>query len=246
MATISLANQIVAGGPMDPRPINANFSDIVTFINDEVFTTDGSKALSGTLTLGAAATADGHAVQKSQLDAEAATAAAAAAAAVVTASNDATSKADAAEAAAVVTANAYTDSVAVETDFTTDVAAGQLVTTSTPQTFLDTGSFTNTKAGVYIVTASVDVIVNTLTSGQINAFVGELYVDDVAQSNTMVWHPLPPTLGTRMTVSHVWIVSAPAGSTLDFKLKAWQDTGGSGSYLCDGSNHSFLSALFVG
>ena len=247
MANLSLANQILAGQSMDPRPIQANFTDIVTFINDEVFTVDGTKALTSALTLAGPGVADGHAVQKSQLDAAVTKAEDELSVGLISAESDATTKADAAEAAAVVTANAYTDTKAIETDFATDVTAGSLETTGTAALFLDTGNITNTKAGHYIITVTLDVAVHTVAAGPaLNAFIGELHVKNVMQLNQMVWHPLPATVGTRVTLSSTWIVTAGAGNTLDFQVKVLQAAGGQGSYMCDGSSHSFISALFVG
>ena len=261
MANLSLANQILAGQPMDPRPINANFTDIETFINDEVFTVDGSKALTSALTLAGAGTAAGHAVNKAQMDAAdaaisatvtandvAATAAISSgdAATLASAATDATTKAAAAQAAAISAANTYADSVGVETQFVADLSyPGTLTTTSNVQTFLDTGNITNTKAGVYIVSVTIDLTVSAVDGG-LNPFVGELYVDGVLQLNTMVWSPAVATVGDRFTFNNVWIVAAPANNTLDFKVKVRQASGNAGAFDCNGSDHSFLSAVFVG
>lgn len=68
MSTVSIPNQIQAGQPLDPRPVMANFDALASFINDDVLTLDGSKAMTGHLTLSGPGTAGGHAVTKAQLD----------------------------------------------------------------------------------------------------------------------------------------------------------------------------------
>ena len=68
MSNINVPNDIAGGQTMDPRPIQANFEEIETFINDDVFTVDAQKALEGKLTLFAAGTEPDHAVNKAQLD----------------------------------------------------------------------------------------------------------------------------------------------------------------------------------
>jgi len=68
MSTVSIPNQIQAGQPLDPRPVMANFDALASFINDDVLTLDGSKAMTGHLKLSGPGTADGHAVTKAQLD----------------------------------------------------------------------------------------------------------------------------------------------------------------------------------
>ena len=270
MSNVNLPNNIAGGQTLDPRPIQANFEALKTFINNDVFTVDGARALTGALTLPGAGTADAHAVTKGQMDtADAAisatvaandaaqTAAVAAAntartdgdaATLASAATDATTKADAAEAAAISAANTYADSVGVETQFTTDLSySGTLNTTSNVQTFLDTGNITNTKAGVYIVSVTIDLSISQVeANGGLNPFVGELYVDGVLQLNTMVWAPANATVGDRFTLNNVWIVAAPANNTLDFKVKVRQANGSAGAFGCNGSDHSFLSAVFVG
>jgi len=269
MSNVNLPNNIAGGQTLDPRPIQANFEALKTFINNDVFTVDGARALTGALTLPGAGTADAHAATKGQMDvADAAisatvtandaaqTAAVAAAntartdgdaATLASAATDATTKADAAQAAAISAANTYADGVGVETQFTTDLSySGTLNTTSNVQTFLDTGNITNTKAGVYIVSVTIDLSVAQVDGGALNPFVGELYVDDVLQLNTMVWAPANPTVGDRFTLNNVWIVAAPANNTLDFKVKVRQANGSAGAFGCNGSDHSFLSAVFVG
>ena len=120
MATISLANQILSGQLMDPRPIQANFADIATFINDECFTIDGSKALTSALTLSGAGTAAGHAVNKSQMDA-------ANAAIIATASANKTTAANA-TAAVIATASANKVTAANATTAAISTAAGDAST----------------------------------------------------------------------------------------------------------------------
>ena len=68
MSTVSIPNQIQAGQPLDPRPVMANFDVLASFINGDVLTLDGSKAMTGHLTLSGPGTAGGHAVTKAQLD----------------------------------------------------------------------------------------------------------------------------------------------------------------------------------
>ena len=268
MSNVNLPNSIAGGQTLDPRPIQANFEALKTFINNDVFTVDGARALTGALTLPGAGTADAHAATKGQMDvADAAisatvaandaaqTAAVAAAntartdgdaATLASAATDATTKADAAQAAAIAAANTYADGVGAETQFIADLSyPGTLTTTGNVQTFLDTGNITNTKAGVYIVSVTIDVSVSAVDGG-LNPFVGELYVDDVLQLNTMVWSPANPTVGDRITLNNVWIVAAPASNTLDFKVKVRQANGSNGAFGCNGSDHSFLSAVFVG
>lgn len=240
MASLNIPNDIVDAALVEAIDHQQNYQEIETHVNANLVNKDGSVGMAGPLLLNATATAPLEAVGLAQMEA-------ADTAAVATASADATAKADAAEAAAVVTANAYTDTRGVETDFATDVAAGNLETTSTATLFLDTGNITNTKAGHYIITVTLDVAVHTVAAGPaLNAFIGELHVKDVLQLNQMVWHPLPATVGTRATLSQTWIVAAGAGNTLDFQVKVLQAAGGQGSYMCDGSTHSFISALFVG
>jgi hypothetical protein len=261
MSNVNLPNNIAGGQTLDPRPIQANFEALKTFINNDVFTVDGARALTGALTLPGAGTADAHAVTKGQMDVAdaaisatvtandvAATAAISSgdAATLASAATDATTKADAAQAAAISAANTYADGVGVETQFVADLSyPGTLTTTSNVQTFLDTGNITNTKAGVYIVSVTIDLSVSAVDGG-LNPFVGELYVDGVLQLNTMVWAPANPTVGDRFTFNNVWIVAAPASNTLDFKVKVRQASGNAGAFDCNGSDHSFLSAVFVG
>jgi len=240
MASLNIPNDIVDAALIEAIDHQQNYQEIETHVNANLVNKDGSVGMAGPLLLNATATAPLEAVGLAQMEA-------ADTAAVATASADATAKADAAEAAAVVTANAYTDTKAIETDFATDVTAGSLDTTGTAALFLDTGNITNTKAGHYIITVTLDVKVQTVAAGPtVSAFIGELHVKNVMQLNQMVWHPLPATAGSRVTLSQTWIVTAGAGTTLDFQVKVRQDVGGTGSYRCDGSNHSFISALFVG
>lgn len=251
MSNVNLPNNIAGGQTLDPRPIQANFEALKTFINNDVFTVDGARALTGALTLPGAGTADAHAVTKGQMDvadaAISATVTAGDAATLASAATDATTKADAAQAAAISAANTYADGVGVETQFVADLSySGTLNTTSNVQTFLDTGNITNTKAGVYIVSVTIDLSVAEVDNGALNPFVGELYVDGVLQLNTMVWAPANPTVGDRFTLNNVWIVAAPASNTLDFKVKVRQANGSAGAFGCNGSDHSFLSAVFVG
>ena len=68
MSTVAIPNEIRAGQPLDPRPVMANFDALALFINDDVLTLDGSKAMTGHLTLSGPGVAGGHAVTKAQLD----------------------------------------------------------------------------------------------------------------------------------------------------------------------------------
>jgi hypothetical protein len=250
MSDISLPNSIAGGQTMDPRPIQANFDEVEQFINDEVLFVDGSKAMTGNLTLPGPATASAHAVQKAQLDAviatattNATTAANATAAAISTAASDATTKSD----AALVSAKAYTDAKAhIETQFVQDVVGTTRTTNTTAQSFLSTGNIVNTKAGYYIVSVSIDVSVLTLGGfGTAGTFTADLYVDGVVNSSAMIWAVSPnANVGHRVTLSKVWIISNPADTAL-FEVKVRQ-VGTDGSFKCDGANHSFIQALFVG
>ena len=240
MASLNIPNDIVDAALIEAIDHQQNYQEIETHVNANLVNKDGSVGMTGPLLLNGTATSSLEAVGLGQMEAADGVVAA-------DASSDATAKADAAEAAAVVTANAYTDSRAVETDFVTDLAGGQVETTSNVQTFLDTGNMTNTKAGHYIVSVTIDVAVHTVDAGpSLNPFVAELHVDGVLQLNTMVWHPHPYTALDRVTLNNAWIVAAPASNTLDFKVKVRQAAGNNGSYMCNGSDHSFISALFVG
>ena len=258
MATFSLANQILAGGPMDPRPIEANFTDTATFINDNALTLDGSKALTGALTLFGPGTADGHAVNKAQMDvaddaivatatANATIASDATTAAIATAASDATTKADAAAELGTANAKTYTDGVKIETQFVQDILGSVLTTTSTAQTFLTTGNIVNAKSGYYIVSVCIDVNIKTVGGyGLMDAFVGELFVDGDPHPSQMVLDYQPNgNIGARQTLSKVWIIANPA-DTASFQVKVRQVGGTLGSYECDGANHSFIQVLFVG
>jgi len=68
MSTVVIPNEIRAGQSLDPRPVMANFDELALFINDDVLTLDGSKAMTGHLTLSGPGVAGGHAVTKAQLD----------------------------------------------------------------------------------------------------------------------------------------------------------------------------------
>ena len=68
MSTVAIPNEIRAGQSLDPRPVMANFDELALFINDDVLTLDGSKAMTGHLTLSGPGVAGGHAVTKAQLD----------------------------------------------------------------------------------------------------------------------------------------------------------------------------------
>lgn len=251
MSDISLPNSIAGGQTMDPRPIQANFDEVEQFINDEVLFVDGSKAMTGSLTLSGPATASAHAVQKAQLDAviatattNATTAANATAAAISTAASDATTKSN----AALVSAKAYTDAKAhIETQFVQDIVGSVLTTTSTAQTFLTTGNIVNAKAGYYIVSVSLDVNIKTVGGyGLMDPFVADLWVDGVIHPSQIVWNHSPTGhVGARQTLSKVWIIYNPADTAL-FEVKVRQVGGTLGSYECDGANHSFIQALFVG
>jgi hypothetical protein len=263
MSNISLPNTIAGGQTMDPRPIQANFDEVERFINADVFLTDGTRPLSGNLTLPGPATAPAHAVQKAQLDTATATTTAAIAAAVATASADATTKKDEAIAAAatdattkadtaLASAKAYHDSntgaaaAGVELKFVQDFVGTTRTTSTTAQSFLSTGNIVNTKAGYYIVSVSIDVSVLTLGGfGTAGTFTADLYVDGVVNSSAMIWAVSPnANVGHRVTLSKVWIISNPADTAL-FEVKVRQ-VGTDGSFKCDGANHSFIQALFVG
>ena len=258
MATFSLANQILAGGPMDPRPIEANFTDTATFINDNALTLDGSKALTGALTLFGPGTADGHAVNKAQMDAaddaivatataNATIASDATTAAIATAASDATTKADAAAVLGTADAKTYTDSVKVYTEFTADQdGVTNHLTNTIPTVILDSGSITPTKAGHAIVVVTIDVEVYALTGGALSAFSGQLKVDDVIQPDqAMIWVPNPPTLGNRQTMSQTWIVARDSGDPFDCKFEVRQ-VAGDGQYRIDGQYHTYMHCLMVG
>lgn len=68
MSTVVIPNEIRAGQSLDPRPVMANFDELALFVNDDVLTLDGSKAMTGHLTLSGPGVAGGHAVTKAQLD----------------------------------------------------------------------------------------------------------------------------------------------------------------------------------
>ena len=258
MATLSLANNILAGQVMDPRPLQANFTDLVTFINNECFTVDGSKALTSALTLSGAGTAAGHAVNKAQMDAadaaivatataNATAAADATTAAIATAASDATTKADAAAVLGTANAKIYTDSVKVYTAFTADQKGVTAhLTSTTPTVILDTGDITPSKAGHAIVVVTIDVVVNSLTGAALSPFSGELLVDGVVQPDqATIWMPNPPTVGNRQTMSQTWIVARPTADTFDCKFQVKQ-TGANGQYKVDGLYHTYLHCLMVG
>jgi hypothetical protein len=69
MSTPSVTNTFVNGTTADANQVNTNFSEVVSFLDDNVVHLDGSRAMTGALVLGADGTASTHAVTKSQLDA---------------------------------------------------------------------------------------------------------------------------------------------------------------------------------
>lgn len=263
MSDILLPNTIAGGQTMDPRPIQANFDEVEQFINGEVVFVDGSKAMTGSLTLPGPATASAHAVQKAQLDTVIATAttdrattatnktiaADATTAAIATAAATAQTKANAAAVLGTANAKTYTDSVKVYTGFTEDlVGVTSLFTGTTRQLFLDSGGITPTKAGHAIITVQIDIQVNQLgAGGGIDAFIGELYVDDVLNLKNIIWHPQSVSLGERQTMSSTWIVARPANNAFDVKFYG-RDTGAGagGRYEMLGANHSWIQCLMVG
>ena len=265
MSSINLPNTISGGQTMDPRPIQANFDEVERFVNADVVVADGTKAMTGNLTLSGPGTAAAHAVNKDQLDAviatavtDAATAASATTAAISTASADATTKADAAAVLGTADAKTYTDSVKVYTGFTEDLSGvTSLYTGTTRQLFLDSGNITPTKAGHAIITVQVDITVNQLGGGNtsgvdgIDAFIGELYVDGALNAKNIIWHPQLPRLGERQTMSSTWIVARPTADTFDVKFYG-RDTnvGAGGRYELMGgpaaTSHSWIQCLMVG
>lgn len=233
MTSLNVPNDIVDGALVEAIDHQQNYQEIETHVNGHLINKDASVAMVGQLLLADAATASLGATTKAQMDT-------ADAASVSTAATDATTKAD----AAVVTANAYTDVEKVELAYVkADLGAAALVTTTIPQTFLDTGVLANTKAGHYIVAATVDVTLSNVSSP--GAFVAALFVAGVEEASTMVWAPHGLHLGERVTLSNTWIIPVIAGQSRDFQIRVRQ-IAPTGSYTCDGLNHSFVTALFVG
>ena len=79
MATASVPNTFIAGANNDPTEVNANFTSLVTFVNDSVVHRDGTKAMTAAFDAGSnkivnvsSGTASSDAVNKGQLDAVAA------------------------------------------------------------------------------------------------------------------------------------------------------------------------------
>ena len=68
MADLNLPNTIEPLTSMDPRPIQANFQAIETHANDDVVHRDGSRSMTGALTLPGPPTADAHAATKGYVD----------------------------------------------------------------------------------------------------------------------------------------------------------------------------------
>ena len=233
MTSLNVPNDIVDGALVEAIDHQQNYQEIETHVNGHLINKDASVAMVGQLLLASAATAPLGATTKAQM-------ATADAASVSTAATDATTKAD----AAVVTANAYTDVEKVELAYVKDdEGAAALVTATIDQTFLDTGVLANTKAGHYIVAATVDVTLSNVSSP--GSFVATLFVAGNPEGATMVWLPNGLHLGERVTLSNTWIIPVDASSSQDFQIKVRQ-IGATGSYTCDGLNHSFVTALFVG
>lgn len=261
MSTLNIPNAIVDGAAVEAIDLEQNFTEVETFVNANVLHIDGSTSMTGPLLLSGVGTVPLEAVALSQLDAAIGSNATAITtledadtAIIATATANAitaTAQADAAEADAISTAQAYTIAAIdaaddpTEIGFKADLVGSEFkYTTTTPSVFLDSSTLANTKAGHYIISATMDVNVETISGGP-GAFAAELYVGGVLQQQKMVWHPLPLTVGHRLTINNTWIIAAAAGQSKDFQIKVWQSTAG-GKYRIDGSNHSFVSCLFVG
>lgn len=68
MSTVSVPNTFVNGAVNDGSEVSTNFTELVTYINDNVIVKDGSKAMAGQLSLWADPTADAHAARKAYVD----------------------------------------------------------------------------------------------------------------------------------------------------------------------------------
>ena len=257
MSTVSIPNQIQTGQPLDPRPVMANFDALASFANDDVLTLDGSKAMTGHLTLSGPGTAGGHAVTKAQLDDAGGDAAADATAkadkALVDANADATAKAD----KALADAKIYSDEQKVKVAYAADLSAVQVVTSETAQEVLGVTA-SAPRAGHFVVTATIDVRVNTLGAvdsggaGFAEIFIGELKVKGAVQSQQMIWYPgrsyaeTGGGAGERCTISQTWIVPVAAGSTALQVSARHNKVNQGGSFLCTTEQHTYIQALFVG
>jgi hypothetical protein len=275
VATLNIPNTIDDDSLVEASEHQQNYDAISTFANNAVLHTDGTKGMNFgvQLLLGIEATSPLGAVTKSQLDAATTGGVDGAATIKDEAAADATTKANTAKTAAVVEANAYTDAAKAEAKTYTDtqVAAGGggggTVNNSTvdiykgfvadqtgstwnsstsPVTVLDSASVTPSKGGYAIVTATVDVSVSSVVGGNIDTFVGELYVGGALESKNIIWRPSPPQVGDRRTISQTWIISRPVGVAFDVQLRCKQVGSGIGRYTIVGANHTFLQCLVIG
>jgi hypothetical protein len=71
MATASVTNTLVSGAPVLASGLNANFADVVDFLNTNVLQVDGSKSATNPITV-ATPTSDLHAATKAYVDSGAA------------------------------------------------------------------------------------------------------------------------------------------------------------------------------
>jgi hypothetical protein len=270
VATLNIPNTIDDNALVEASEHQQNYDAIKAFANTAVLHTDGTKGMNAgvQLLLGIAATSPLGAVTKSQLDENLETTGAATVNAIATAATDATTKADAAIASATATARAYTDSkvaaippstgggggggtttnttVDIYKGFIGDQTANTWNSTTSPVTLLDTANVTPGKAGFAIITATVDVAVSSVVGGNIDTFVGELYIGGAMESKNMIWRPAPPQVGARQTLSQTWIVSRPAGVSFDVQLRCKQVGSGAGRYQIVGANHTYLQCLVIG
>jgi hypothetical protein len=150
----------------------------------------------------------------------------------------------------------------IESKFVQDVVSSNNIdTTPNYQKILET-SVTNKQAGHYIVTVSLDVLVQQAASERATpAFVAVLKAGGTNETAQIVWKAKSLTsnevakfnpMGTRNTVNRVWIIPAEANNTVAFEVHvrhspAADDYTTYGYYrVNNGSDdHTSLQVLFV-
>jgi hypothetical protein len=264
VATLNIPNTIDDNSLVEASEHQQNYDAISTFANNAVLHTDGTKGMNFgvQLMLGIEATSPLGAVTKSQLDAATGSSESASDETLAAAALDATTKADEAKDGAVLLSKAYTDeqvslngggggggtgaAADMYKGFINDQTGSTWNSTTSPVTVLDSGSVTPTKSGYAIITATVDVEVTSVSGGNLDVFVGELYIGGAVESKQMIWVPRPAQVGSRQTMSQTWIVPRPAGVSFDVQLRCKQLGSGAGRYRIVGANHTYLQCLVVG